>query len=381
MPEIKETEKERKVTRSQIIGTDIINVSVFNANVLSHINIQNFSKNVVGSKILNIQRRGKFYIFNLSCGQIIMHLKQSGQMCAVDKSTRRYIGQLIAMELSSGFSIRLIDRCAISKLYFDNNKDTSNKTDAISSVPLSVINMDYLTKWCSVNDMPIRDALLDKTMFISLGDMYTDELLFRCGIHPNKNCKDVDKEEITRILDQLPVAVQWGLEVHDMAEDGRDKISSGSYHNMNNRNVYERDTLLCNKCGTRIERIKISNRVAYFCPNCQSMGGDRRLQASDVTPEILAPVAQFIGAHIQTIGYFSLYMIPDVNGKGVRDYAMSWEEFVACAYDYIHTPYMVNKDYGDGTPDQSAMKKYIKSMINDDSFTLGVNWIQKQNWR
>ncbi|MCJ7578621.1 MAG: DNA-formamidopyrimidine glycosylase, partial [candidate division Zixibacteria bacterium] len=33
--------------------------------------------------------------------------------------------------------------------------------------------------------------------------------------------------------------------------------------------VYGREGLSCKRCGTKIKRIKISQRSSYFCPRCQ----------------------------------------------------------------------------------------------------------------
>ncbi|MFH1460944.1 MAG: zinc finger domain-containing protein, partial [Patescibacteria group bacterium] len=33
--------------------------------------------------------------------------------------------------------------------------------------------------------------------------------------------------------------------------------------------VYQRTGQPCDKCGTKIQRIKISSRSAHFCPKCQ----------------------------------------------------------------------------------------------------------------
>ena len=37
------------------------------------------------------------------------------------------------------------------------------------------------------------------------------------------------------------------------------------------RNVYRRENQKCHRCGTKIKRIKVGQRSAFFCPHCQKL--------------------------------------------------------------------------------------------------------------
>lgn len=381
MVEIYEVEKDRKVTRNQIIGSTIISINVVDDKSLSHISRDRFIEKIRGEEIVDVQRRGKFYILSLTGGEMVVHLKLSGQLCAVEDTRPIDSGSLIVLDLSSGLSLRLIDRRRYAKAYFMSNEEGSAVKEINSMImdPLGTITADYMKKWCELNDMPIKEAMTSRTMFAQFDDICSDELLFMYGINPEKNCTKLTDAEFTRLMDHMPVAMQWGLEVRDMASDGDDNTYSSSSHSMN---VYGRDFQPCNKCGSKIRKMTVSGRNSYYCPLCQSIWGNvKRIKASDVTPDVLYPVGEFIGSYIQTFGCFSLYMIPDDTGSGIRDYQVTWEEFVAYAHDYINNDEIVNKDFGDGTLDQTTMKKFIKENKNGDSFNLGISWIKRQNWR
>ena len=37
------------------------------------------------------------------------------------------------------------------------------------------------------------------------------------------------------------------------------------------RKVYKRENQKCHRCGTKIKRIKVAQRSAFFCPQCQKL--------------------------------------------------------------------------------------------------------------
>jgi endonuclease-8 len=106
----------------------------------------------------------------------------------------------------------------------------------------------------------IADALLDQRNLAGLGNLYKAEVLFLRGIHPLTPVGEVDDLEAVVELAQKLL----------MANRGRwTQATTGSVRRGEESYVYGRAGAPCRRCGTRIERESVGERVTFWCPSCQ----------------------------------------------------------------------------------------------------------------
>jgi formamidopyrimidine-DNA glycosylase len=115
----------------------------------------------------------------------------------------------------------------------------------------------------------IKQLLLDQNIISGLGNIYTDEILFRAGIHPRAISSRLRKKRILCLynvtIETLNRAIKArGSSISDFVDGSG---APGGYQNFHS--VYGREGKPCNKCGARIKREIIASRSAHFCPRCQ----------------------------------------------------------------------------------------------------------------
>ena len=86
---------------------------------------------------------------------------------------------------------------------------------------------------------------------------------------------------------------------------------------------------------------------------------------------------QIIGANMQMYGHFDSFDIVDRNSE-VIDNITNIYEFLKCVYRYYHSRKLYNPRYGNSLQRQNAVKDIIKSSIDDQSYALGMLWIDSQ---
>src|SRR5215471_1274919 len=81
MPELPEVEYTARQLREAIVGTTIREALVFWERTIGHPNLPDFLAEVAGRDILNVRRRGKFLILDLS-GELILtiHRRMTGNL-------------------------------------------------------------------------------------------------------------------------------------------------------------------------------------------------------------------------------------------------------------------------------------------------------------
>jgi endonuclease VIII len=108
----------------------------------------------------------------------------------------------------------------------------------------------------------IAEALLDQRNLAGIGNLYKAEVLFLRGIHPETPVAEVEN------LDALVELAERLLR----ANRGRwTQATTGSVRRGEESYVYGRGGAACRRCGTRIERSNLGERVTFWCPSCQPL--------------------------------------------------------------------------------------------------------------
>ncbi|MFA7156718.1 MAG: DNA-formamidopyrimidine glycosylase family protein, partial [Bacilli bacterium] len=79
MPELPEVETVRKVLESWIVNKKITGINIIYPPIISNVTPSVFESKLIGQKIKEISRKGKFLIFILEKNVIISHLRMEGK--------------------------------------------------------------------------------------------------------------------------------------------------------------------------------------------------------------------------------------------------------------------------------------------------------------
>ena len=121
----------------------------------------------------------------------------------------------------------------------------------------------------AATNQPVGAVLLDQSVIAGLGNIYRAEILFLCGIHPERPAGKVDDAEFEAIWSEsvrlLRIGVRTGrIVTTDPAEIGRPRSRMRPEDTLY---VYHREH--CRRCGTPIGTTTLAGRPIQFCPSCQ----------------------------------------------------------------------------------------------------------------
>lgn len=268
---------------------------------------KNFVKIVSGQKIISAERRAKNILIHLQNGYtILIHLKMTGHLMigqyeynkkenkwhvhddeknhALRDSYNKYIH--FVFELSKNKKIRHLVFCDARKfgkitLIKTSDLETSKHLAGNGPEPIhSNTNKNILrdinfaefekvldSKYSSNSKTPIKTFLMDTKTIAGIGNIYSDELLFRAGVHPKsvwvKIPKDIRKKIYTAMITVLKKGIDFG---GDSTSDYRNIYGQpGKFHE--NHMAYKNKGLKClqKNCGGEIVREVINGRSAHFC--------------------------------------------------------------------------------------------------------------------
>ena len=133
----------------------------------------------------------------------------------------------------------------------------------------TVIRPMELYRRLSRSRRPVKSALLDQTIVAGLGNIYVDELLFRCRLHPGTACCALDLarwQHMVRTMRRLLAqAIACG---GSSVRDYRDANGRQGRFQLRHR-VYGRQGRSCCICRTFLQAVQLAGRTTVLCPNCQ----------------------------------------------------------------------------------------------------------------
>lgn len=271
MPEIAEVETVRNTLKSMILNKKIVDVNIIYPKIIES-DINDFKDILIGRKFIDIDRIGKWLMFDLNDYYLLSHLRMEGKYF-VKKSTDEIVKhEHIVISFEDGTDLRYHDTRKFGRMNLVKKSDI-DKVEAIKKQGIEAnsdkLTKEYLYDKIHKKNIPIKSLLLDQTIISGLGNIYANEVMFDARINPNKLGKDISLKECDLIVKASKKIIDAAI------KDGGTTIKSytsslgvtGRFqqHLM----VHKREGEECKVCGTLIENIKIGGRSTYFCPKCQ----------------------------------------------------------------------------------------------------------------
>ncbi|UCG33282.1 MAG: bifunctional DNA-formamidopyrimidine glycosylase/DNA-(apurinic or apyrimidinic site) lyase [Phycisphaerales bacterium] len=115
----------------------------------------------------------------------------------------------------------------------------------------------------------IKALFLDQRALAGMGNIYCDEVLFRCGVHPLRKASTLRDDDVKRLYQcvrrVLHAAIRsGGSTVRDYRGARNER---GAYQRRHQ--VYGRAGQRCYRCGAVLVRMQAAGRGTVICPCCQ----------------------------------------------------------------------------------------------------------------
>jgi formamidopyrimidine-DNA glycosylase len=284
---------------------------------------EKFKKEIVGEKIKNAERRGKNVLIHLTNNKtILVHMKMTGHFLygtykkiskfpacsrpngragkqfprlpspeasgnggqAISKKTQEkwisnekgllqdpfnsYIH--LIFNLSNGKHLAFSDMRKFAKVIFFETNKRNNSVDLKNLGPEPIPNLPLLLFKKQLLKKPngkIKTVLMDQSIVVGIGNIYSDEILWFAEIHPERKTSSLKDLEIKKIWLAMKKILLSSIKVGgDSMSDYRNvRGEKGGFQN--SHKVYRRTNGKCLKknCFGTITRKIVNGRSSHFC--------------------------------------------------------------------------------------------------------------------
>jgi formamidopyrimidine-DNA glycosylase len=275
MPELPEVEAFARVLRAFVEGRTIRQCRVIHAIAVRPSSGRGakqaaaaMERHMRGRKVHTVERRGKYLILRLDNGCVVMHFRLDGQLLWFDSGeTAGHVD--VAFEFQHG-TLGFVDQRHFGRAQWAASPESIPGIAAMGVDPLSggftaVRFRELLAK----SRRPLKQFLLDQDKVAGIGNIYSNEAMWRARIDPRRPANRLNATEVKRLHNAIVDVLRRALEccLHP-APDLRDAKwwFQGLERNLR---VYGREGKKCRACKGPIVRIEQGGRSTYWCARCQ----------------------------------------------------------------------------------------------------------------
>jgi len=297
MPELPEVETTKRGLQKELIGLKILNVWTDLKTkdkrqkdaVANPAYFKIFKKEILNKKILKAERKAKNILIHLSENKtILVHMKMTGHLLYgkykfLEKENRwipdeesplkdpynRFVHTIFS--LSNKKYLAFSDSRKFGKITLLNT-EKANDTKHLKNIgpdPLDK-NFDFKKLKERLNKKPngkIKTVLINQSILAGIGNIYSDEILWRAGINPERKVSQIKDLEFKNIFKATKEMLTKGINFGgDSMSDYRNIYGLRGKFQLHHE-AYRRTGEKCRKKGCRgaIIRKIINNRSAHFC--------------------------------------------------------------------------------------------------------------------
>ena len=301
MPELPEVETVRRGLESLLLGARIGNVVVRNRRLRWPIP-PDFEAQLNGLTLAQVERRSKYLLFRLNAtelvgavlprfpvatpiaveplprivGTLLAHLGMTGSFVAhraeALPAARTHDHVDFQLTTCGGpYVLRYNDPRRFGSMHFFQGDDAAQPLLAhLGPEPLT----DALDAACLYRETrrrtgPIKQALMDNTLVVGVGNIYANESLFRAGIHPNRAGNRISLARYEKLVHEVKTVLAEAIAAGGSTlRDFVNTSGEPGYFQLDYF-VYGRDGKPCRICGTPLKLMRHGGRATVFCPVCQ----------------------------------------------------------------------------------------------------------------
>jgi len=257
MPELPEVETFKRYLDKSSLRQLIKEVKVSDERVLN-VDYLYLRKSAVNKQFVSSNRHGKYLFVWLNPKFLVMHFGMTGDLQYYNSKFAEPKFSKVIFYFRNNFNLaykssRMFGRLDIVDSIEDYIKKKRLGPDAFK------MSFEEFTGALKRRTAIIKNALLNQSFIAGIGNIYSDEILYRTKLHPKKKLDRLNENQVEELFTNIKDVLKYGIKKKgDLSTYPDDFLIP-----------HRKKEELCPICSNEIERYDISGRRGWFCPTCQ----------------------------------------------------------------------------------------------------------------
>ncbi len=261
MPELPDVEIFKQYFDATALHKEIRKVEVYPAQVLKGITEKEMKLDHQGRKFTATRRHGKYLFVSVDDDKwLAFHFGMTGYLKYFKKCNKQPHFDRAQFSFTNGYHLAYVSKRMLGRIEPLRDIDRFIRKKGLGPDALDPgFGREAFMSTFADSQAMAKTALMDQVKVAGIGNVYADEILFHAGIRPKRQMKDVGEEGLGRLFGKMKAVLKTAIDCRADAEQFPDDYLLPHRHAEG----------VCPKCESAIKRIKISDRSAYYCPDCQ----------------------------------------------------------------------------------------------------------------
>lgn len=270
MPELPEVETTRRSLLPHAMGRGIRGVRVRDSRLRWPVPAD-LSRRLRGEEIVDIRRRGKYLLFDLKKGHLLVHLGMTGRLTVVPADAPAKKHDHLDLVLEGGRSLRYTDpRRFGAVLWLESPAESHALLKDLGLEPLEAeFTGEAMRRRAKGRSVAVKQFLMNGAIVTGVGNIYASEALFHAGINPARSSGRISAARWQRLAEAVRLTL--GRAIRSGGSTLRDFASAEGRpgYFQHKHAVYRREGKPCRVCMTPIRALRQGQRSTFYCPQCQ----------------------------------------------------------------------------------------------------------------
>ncbi len=258
MPELPEVETFKRYLDKTSLKQSIKDIQVTDSRILNT-EKKELVDTLEGKRFESSIRHGKYLLVYLKPRFLVMHFGMSGDLEYFDNKDDPPKFSKVIFKFNNGFNLAYISIRMFGKVSIANSIEEFIENKKLGPDAYKM-TLEEFQEAVQRRKAIAKNALLNQSFIAGVGNIYSDEILFRTKIHPKTNINTLSESKVKELYTNIKDVLEFGI---------RKKGDLSTYPNeflIPHRKKEEK----CPTCNSDITRFEISGRHGFFCPSCQS---------------------------------------------------------------------------------------------------------------
>ena len=257
----------------RVVGRTITSIEAPFPGSVVYPDFEEFDRRVRGRRVGDVDRRGKFALFSLASGDLlIVHRGMTGSLLLRPADAEMEPHVRLVFGLDNGDELRFRDPRKFGKVYVMDPSGSERLLpwQHFGPEPLNgAFTVPVLRDALRGRIAPIKPLLLGQRIVAGLGNIYVDEALFLARIHPQKPAGTLTLPEIKRLHSAIRTVLAAAIERRGTTFSNYTDIEGRAGGYQSALQVFHRGGQPCPRCGQPLVRTVLQGRGTHFCARCQ----------------------------------------------------------------------------------------------------------------
>lgn len=260
-----DVENYKRYLESTALKRKIAGVHASRSDILDEMTAPALGRRVSGRQMLSARRHGKHLFARLDDGAwLTFHFGMTGNLKLYKSAEDEPEYERLRFDFMDGHRLAFIDRRMLARAGATDDPDAYIEAHGLGPDALALAEKDFAALIAKRKGQA-KSALMDQGLIAGIGNVFSDEILFQAGLHPQANLDRLSAKQVRTLYKSVQKVLKEAVDRGAGSEDFADRLPARWLIPQRAKGGR------CPRGHGEVKSLKFSGRTAYFCPACQPL--------------------------------------------------------------------------------------------------------------